>query len=200
MHKYGLASRDDAVAVLSDSSEPPERRAAAADLLAQTGSIDSLPPLLNVLAGPDEPLAFGIANTLGSLGSRKATRPLLRIAKRGNAGPGRAAAIYPLGLLDDPRAIQLLGLILCRKDEQEEIRVMAADTLGITFHKRSLKPLLANHNESSEKIRFTVINSLGNHRGRSPVLRDVFRSHLDDPGSFPGRPTIGELALGLLNH
>ena len=114
--------------------------------------------------------------------------------------PGRAAAIYALGLLNDRRAVQLLGRVLSDRGEPEGIRDLAADALGgVPAGKRAIKALLANHNDGSDKIRFTVVNALGNFLP-VPAVENALRAHLHDSGRYPGRPTIGELARSFLDE
>jgi HEAT repeat protein len=200
MQEYRLGSLGEAAAVLSDPREDAERRAAAGAIIAATRGPRTLPGLLNAISERDEDLVWGIANSLGTFGSRRATRPLLRIVALPERSARRAAAVYALGLLRDPRAAQALGHVLSREDETEETRALAADALGgLCDNRRALRALLANHDSPSDSVRFTVINALGNF-GPNPVIDEALRSHLGDHGSYPGRSTIGELARSLLNQ
>ena len=198
--KYGISPRN-SVATLLDPGENAERRSAAAIILASRRRAQDLTELLRAAADASGELVWGIANSLGAFRSRKATRPLLRLVSNSGENPERrAAAIYALGLLQDPRATPMLSRIASNRRETEEARVLAADALGTSCNDhRALTGLLRIHNSPSDKLRFTVINALGNF-APNPIIDEVLRSHQDDAGSYPGRSTIGELARTLLTE
>ncbi len=51
---------------------------------------------------------------------------------------------------------------------------------------------MRQHDDLSDRVRFTVINSLLNSKQYS-MVHEILQSHMDDEGSYPGRASIGAL-------
>lgn len=136
---------------------------------------------LTVLAGADESEEFReAARRIGSLGFRRATRPVMRVVREA-AEPGRrAAALHALWLLGDRRATPLLLRVATDKTASEEEVRIALEALGAGSMRLPVQRTLANRlGDPSPAVRYSALCAVGaawaDGRQMGAPLREALR-------------------------
>ncbi|HVV88266.1 MAG TPA: HEAT repeat domain-containing protein, partial [Kofleriaceae bacterium] len=175
-----------AVPVLVDNLEgrQPGDPRTVVELLAEVGDPRATTALVDELDRGRVAVATTIA-ALARTGDARALVPVLRLVGTGDPGVRRAAmtALGPL-LGHDPRAAD--ALIERLTDDDEELRVMAAEYLGQIRAKRAVPALVAMIAPSQpERLRHAAIDALGaiGDAGAAPGLIGILRDGPPELGS-----------------
>lgn len=185
----------DALKILVDPEEKPERRIEAAKALARAqdrGAIDRL--LLAVEGGAEGPVAAAIVEALKELGAHEvlarrladgdaavrveAARRLARLqdqraaealvaAARDETSAVRRAAVRALSFLRGPKAYDALALAL--KDADPETRANAAAGVGRSGDPRAERILLAAREAEADLVVKDFIEAALKKAGRQPA-------------------------------
>ena len=150
-------------------------------LLGQRRARIALSDLLEI-AGTEEDaiLVWESLAAIGALGSRVATRRLLRLFRSTSSLPKRQGAIFALGRLNDPRARSLFLTVVSNPKEDARTRGLAAEALGLLRpKKRSISVLIAALNDHSIEVRHAALLALGALRCKKalPALRCLQSDH-----------------------
>jgi HEAT repeat protein len=150
---------------------------------------------INRLQNGDEQTAFEAARDIGGLGSKIATRPLIRTARNARHAHGRVFAIFALRQLHDRRALNVF--IECsRSGRTPAIRDEAVEALGWFISKnkvRALKAALAACRDESAEVRWTAAFVLAN--SSAEVADRELRRLLGDAEHPQGRSAVQDVAL-----
>jgi hypothetical protein len=123
----------------------------------------AVPVLVKLADDANLSLVVNATRALSVIGSLRAVRPMLSLAKGATRVEVRNRAIDVLGMLGDRRAEETLVAILSNRSVPESTRVCAADALA-GLRPRSDAPiacLLGVLKEDSALLRWTALNSLG---------------------------------------
>ena len=137
----------------------------------------------------DSQTAFDAARRLVNLGSKTATRLLMRTAVHGRQMHSRKFAIFALRLLEDPRSLRTL-ISLLGNGNPEVVRDEAAEALA-PFVRRYAKtvviPLLSACRDPAASVRWSAAYSLGysNDARAIPVLESLLADNEAPPGNTP---------------
>jgi HEAT repeat protein len=127
------------IAALKDAS--PQVRQQAAQVLGRFGDLRAVPALL-VAAGDSEPgVRYASITTLTYLEDMRAVPVLIGVLAKEEESELRAAAIYALGRLWDPRSVEPLTAAL--RDRQARVRWEAAEALTWARDPRATPALIA---------------------------------------------------------
>jgi len=137
----------------------------------------------------DPQTAFDAARRLVNLGSKTATRLLMRTAVHGRQVHSRKFAIFALRFLEDPRSLRTL-ISLLNSGNPEVVRDEAAEALA-PFVRRYAKavviPLLSACRDPAASVRWSAAYSLGysNDARAIPVLESLLADNEAPPGNTP---------------
>ena len=101
--------------------------------------------LTELAEGPDMNGYWDAAGKIGSLGFRRATRPVMRIVRESGEPNRRAAGLLALWLLGDRRARSLFLRVAGNRDASEKERMIAVEALGISAHRWQVQRALARY-------------------------------------------------------
>lgn len=199
MAQLGAHSSDDLVKISLDNGRPIEERASACMVLGQMRSRKSISVLLEISKKAEDPLlVWQCLAAVGSIGSRTATRPLMRQIRTATSGFMRQAAVFALGQLIDERARMLLTRVLLDLKEIPKTRGFAAEALGLLrFKKATLTSLVRASEDESPEVRYSVLCGLGALRDKAtlPVLERRLNDH-----AIVDRGTIAEHATLIIDE
>jgi len=155
-------------------------------------------PAVSVLVGladhADLGLVVNATRALSMIGSRKAVRPMISLAKGATRVEVRNRAIDVLGMLMDSRAEETLVSVLCDCGEAESTRCSAAAAIGglPQRSRRAVSCLLEALKESSALLRWTALNTLGILGDSSTI--PAIQACLSDNETVPDLPEATTVA------
>jgi HEAT repeat protein len=132
MAEIGVVSEAELSEFWQDISLEPEVRAKACVAAGFLRMNAAIPIMIELASNEITGVAWGAAHALALIGSRIATRPLMRIVQQSVCESNRNAAINALGQLHDGRAEGLLCKVLTDQTESENTRTFAACALWMT--------------------------------------------------------------------
>lgn len=135
----------------------PDLRGPALDVLTRLKE-PSVPVLVELLVKGDQDVRMGAADSLGKVGSKKATPALLKATRDIKAV--RRIAISSLCTICDPRSEDLLVEVLSQNKDDGEIRARAARALSVIGGPRSISTLTGALGDWDLKVRTSVISGL----------------------------------------
>jgi HEAT repeat protein len=148
----------------------------------------------------DSQAAFDAARALVNLGSKTATRYLMRTATHGRQVHSRKFAIFALRFLADPRSLRALVSLL-DSGNPEVVRDEAAEALA-PFVRRYAKtvviPLLSACRDPAASVRWSAAYSLGYSADARAI--PVLESLLADDEAPPGNTPVKDEALAALQE
>jgi HEAT repeat protein len=159
-------------------------------------------PFVNVLLrlgidGREDLLIWESLVALGVIGSRTATRPLLRLARASDSRIRRQAAVFALGLLNDKRGRSTLIKVLLDTKEGTKIRGLAAEALGLLPAKRGTTMVLVEMlQDPSAEVRYSALCALGALRANSAL--GSIESLLGDTAVVDGEMSVGDRAASVM--
>ena len=185
-------------ALLRELGDPPERE--LVHLLRKAVGRDSryawlagvmcfselVPELTKQLFSTDDQLVSVCATSLGQIGSKRATRQLLRCLSTESQPQIQKVLINSLGLIADRRAISALCRILDRRANDASVRAEAAEALSAFVRDAdTICPfLISAMREPTPIVQFFAIFSIGTLRCKSalPLLQPlVFNTSIETP-------------------
>lgn len=128
----------------------------------------------------DESPVWEIAKSLALISDKASVEPLILMSLNSPSAVKRAAAVYALGSLFDPKTIKCLIQILNNYSEDANIRGRAAESLGLLEAKEALGPLLNALNDQSVEVRFWSVYALGRLNDKKALLALKRLSATDD--------------------
>ncbi len=154
----------------------------------------AIPLLLSLLRLGNQNILFASANALSAIGSKIATKPLLRVLRSSKILARRLAAIYALGTLHDPRSGNDLIRLAVSEFEPTAVRDFAVEALaGITWKRpQVIRVLLAALQDESPSVRWGAAWALGRSGDLTaiPFLEKLF----NDAEAPPGNTSVAEAA------
>ena len=135
--------------------------ATVVEILRDIGVPDATPALINELERGRIDLAL-VLDALEAAGDRRALRPILGLLSADNGNlPLRLRAMEALRpIADDVRAADILVSLL--DDADREIRILAAEYLGLMRSRRAVPALLARLGpEQPQRLRLAAVDALG---------------------------------------
>jgi HEAT repeat protein len=159
----------------------------------------AVPALLKLAEDDDLSLVVNATRALEMIGSLRALRPMISLAKRATRTEVRNRAIDVLGALGDKRAEETLVSILSDRAEAESTRVCAADALGgLRQHgDPAIACLLGVLREPSALLRWTALNTLGIMGDPSAI--PAIQAYLVDQEIVPQLPSETTVASAAVN-
>jgi len=198
MTALGAASAADLTQICLDPGRKLEDRALACSLLGEIPSRASVLMLLAMGTTEEEPLLIWHSlAAVGAIGSRRATRPLMRLIKTTRSWFRRQAAVFALGQLSDQRAEPLLSRVLQNTKEVAKTRGFAAEALGLLdLAPQTQKALIAALQDESAEVRYSALCGIGAQRNRSAL--PAVKSLLADRTVVDGTNTIADRAASVV--
>lgn len=195
MRRLGATSGSELIAIAEDRARSVEDRRAACSALGALRYRDAVPAMMRLAAADDDAdVHWEALNTLGFIGSGRATRFLMRMARDNKDGLRRLGAVYALRFLGDRRADGTLISILKNEGEEERSRGCAAEALGP--RPRAVAALIDAFESPSVEVRFSALCAMTG--GWCPPDLEPARRLLDDDAVGDecdgGRETVGDLA------
>ncbi len=163
---------------------------------------DGIPFHLSVFISNDFELVKRSSLALGYLGSKTATRPLLKILRHSPSWQSRMFAAATLMELRDKRAVLPLIAVAENVAEDEHVRDEAAEALSVFVRKqpeRVTPTLLRLVDDASAWVRWSVVFSLG-HASDARVIPALERLSRDETILPGGQVCIGADAIEALDH
>jgi HEAT repeat protein len=181
MSEIGTSDIHDLRRFVSDTTKSIETRALAASLLGQIRDRESVRSLLSLgVIENDDALAWECLAAIGLVGSRKATRPLMRLIRETRSPLKRQAAVFALGLLADQRARTLLEKTMLDPTEPSRTRGFAAEGLGVLRpNPRTVKRLQALLHDDDPHVQRSASCALA--ALAFPACADQETNHFDGP-------------------
>ena len=161
-------------------------------------------PFLLQLAGDDESgVVVAAVSSLGSIGSRRSTRPFMRIVRTSKIEVHRQQAIFYLGWLRDRRSENLISRVLLT-DVCARTRLLAAEALEMVYcGRRSVPALIQALPDPSPSVRWSILKTLATIGDLYPSDLNAIRKYLTDQAIIPGLPpeeaTVASMAQSALN-
>lgn len=199
MNHLDAGSIAEVVYVLQDSTEPSERRIAAAHVLGGFRCWNAVHTLIDALAEGELYLSNACTHALLAIRSRRGTRRLIEIARGKYPVRARQEAIYTLWWLQDPRA-EPLFLQLCAAVEKEEeyTRQMATEALGNTSTRpRTQRALAERLFDPSPSVRYSALCACP--YVLPGFLREALAAKINDPDKVDDNRVIAKLATEILD-
>jgi HEAT repeat protein len=163
----------------------------------------AIPILVGLADHEDLRLVINATRALSMIGSRKAVRPMISLAKDAIRVEVRNRAVDVLGMLRDSRAEETLVRILSDPAEAESTRCSAAAAIGGLSQQSSeaLSSLLGALKEPSALMRWTALNTLGLVGDQSiiPLIQVYLVDHEIVP-QLPSRITVASAAENALDN
>lgn len=171
-----MFKEEEAASILATTLFDRELRYDSERYLRQIGQ-PAIKPLLSLINEKDEEVRFSVLTVLGSLGEKRAFKPLQKVltdVKRMNS------AIEALGGIKEPRAAKALLPFL--NDENVNVRIQTVSSLGLIGDKMAINPLIDMLNaEKGNDMQSRLIEALGNLRARaaSQLITEFLRNGND---------------------
>jgi len=163
----------------------------------------AVPILVGLADHEDLGLVVNATRALSMIGSRKAVRPMISLAKNATRVEVRNRAIDVLGMLMDSRADETLVSILCDRGEAESTRSSAAAAIGgLRQHSdQAVLCLLEALREPSALVRWTALNTLGIMGDQStiPAIQACLMDQ-DIVPQLPSETTVASAAENALRN
>ena len=172
------------------------RRAAACFVIGQRRERCAVDKLIGLASDPVEVVSITAIQALVVTGSKRATRPLLRLASNAKSLALKTTSISGLGFLGDSQAEGLLRSFL--RNESDIVRSVSASALsGLSCRKATIDALVDRlHLDLCPRVRWAAALTLGNVAG-AEVFVDLER-HLKDDAKVEGVPDQPQVANGVL--
>ena len=145
------------ISYVQRATEEPELRGAAFEVLVRIGA-PSVPALNGLLNADDQDVRMAAADSLGKVGSKKATPALLKAAN--DLAAVRRVAISSLCTICDPRSTDLLVDVLSHTKDDGEVRARAARALSVIGGPKAVAALTGALGDWDLKVRTSVITGL----------------------------------------
>jgi hypothetical protein len=206
MRQLGAGSVADAIRIVRDRSESPERREAAAAVLGGLRYRDAVSPLIEVLSEGQEKLSSMCKWAIATIGSRRHARKLMDIVRGDYPLPARQQAIHAPWQLRELRAEPLFIQASAALDTEEEYtRDMATEALGNTWQRlRTQRALAARLFDPSIPVRYAALCACSMMCAQPYAFPDFLRralvAKLADPAKVDDNRVIAELAARLLGR
>ena len=159
----GARSVADLVEMTQRPTLDPGARARAAWFLARLGPAEMAAPILRRLLfeGPSE-VRVEAVRSLGLIGARDVLPQLIALAKNERDIDVRSSAVYALGLLHDPAAVDALLSIAQDRTAQPRLRGLAFEQLGEIGDERQevVSTLEAGLDDAEPEVAFWSAHSL----------------------------------------
>jgi len=201
MDELGVATPEGLLRCCEDTSESSEVRVKACYALGFLKAHKAVPALIKAADDDNPQVSCQAILSLSVLGSRRATRPLMRIVRHSANEEVRNMAVLCLGQLCDKRAETLVCNLLARA-ESEATRSYAAQALSRLSHsEQSFQAVLKALSDVHALVRWTAaaaLGSIGDRRAVGPL-----RSALSDREVIPTLPaeeTVAEAAKRALDQ
>lgn len=201
MAELGLQTERSLLDYCRDSSKGAEQRAKACYVLGFLRPPGTVPVLIEVANDKSPRLASASISALSVIGSRRATRPLMRIVRQATTEEIRNVAVSCLGRLGDKRAESLVCSLLA-DSMPDTTRAYAAQALsGLATREQSFKALVNALVDRSPIVRWTAAVSLGN-LGDARAAAPLRAATMDDSvvSELPDKETVGEAAKRALDQ
>ena len=198
MERLGLTTEKELLSLLSAVTEEADRRALACSLLGARRTRKAVHDLLRVgVEANDGLLEWEAFAAVGAIGSKQATRTLIRLLRSDCPARKRRAVAFALGRLVDKTASGALLKALKETGEDEKVRGFAAEALGMLKPTKSIEEALINATgDASTEVRYSslcAISALG-IKSAAPAVRAM----LGDHSLADGAMTVAELAAEVL--
>jgi HEAT repeat protein len=194
MANLGANTQFELVALCRDKARPQADRVQACLLLGQMKFREALPNLIEIVQQEHEgELVWQSLATIGAIGSRRATRPLLQLLRSTTSAVTRHGAVLGLMQLADERTRGELTRIAANKQEEENTRALATEALGLLKSKRrTSRFLIGALHDPSPAVRFSSLCAIGALKDRTalPFIRPL----LNDSSIADGAESIGDRA------
>jgi HEAT repeat protein len=184
---------DRAVQIARDPRQTDIDRASACAEIGRQRSRSALPALIEIVSSGEErePLFSALA-AIGMIGSRAATRPLMKVIAR-SPPLKRQCALITLGQLADRRARQLFARTLSDPSELAKTRGIAAEALGLLPPSRQVvKALVSALADPSAEVRYSAL--CGAEALRCRECLPALRALLGDRVVVEGAHTLADQA------
>jgi len=198
----GIQSLDDVLPKYSDSQTTEEERNRIRENISGLNSVGSIPFHLSAFTVNDFDLVHQSSLALGYIGSKRATRPLLKILRQSQWWHSRMFAAAALMHLRDKRAIFRLIEVIENINEDERVRDEAAEALSVFIRKRPnrvIPALLHVADDVSDWVRWSVAFSLG-HADDARVIPALERLAKDETILPGGQVSIAAEANEALDN
>lgn len=178
-----LGARDgrELIAICGDATRPMVDRLQSCLLLSQLRCREALPLLIEIGSEGQEPkLVWQSLVAIGAIGSLRATRPLLRLLRSTKSKATRHGVLVALGELADERARRALTTIAVDVKEDDSLRGLAVEALGLLKAKRKTSTVLIEAlSDPSAGVRFSSLCAISALRDKTcipfirPLLNDA---------------------------
>jgi HEAT repeat protein len=181
MVEVGARNGRELIAICGDASRPMEDRLQSCLLLSQLRCREALPQLIKIGFEEQEPkLVWQSVVAIGAIGSLRATRPLLRLLRSTKSKTTRHGVLVALGELADERARRALTGVAVDVKEEDNIRGLAVEALGLLKPKRQTSRFLVEAlGDPSAGVRFSSLCAISALRDKKaipfmlPLLNDA---------------------------
>jgi HEAT repeat protein len=160
----GIQSLSDVLPTYEDSRTTEDERQKIRENIRCLNFADSVPFCLSLLTASDFDLVRQSSLALAQIGSKRATRSLIRILRHSPLWHSRVFAAEALMHLRDERAILPLVAVVRDLNEDERVRDEAAEALSVFIRKRPqrvIPALLRVADDASAWVRWSVAFALG---------------------------------------
>ena len=198
MAALGVHTSSELAAICADAKRPLQHRLQSCLILGQLRAREALPELLKIAAGEDDKLSWQALVAIGAIGSRRATRSILRLLRSTKSPIARHGMVMALTQLADERARAALTRIAGDSREKPNVRGLAAEALGLLRRKKRTSWFLIQAlQDPSPEVRFGSLCAIGaiNERRALPFVREL----LNDAAVVDGKESVGERASLVLS-
>lgn len=194
MAVIGAQTPSDLIKICGDPQRKTEDRELGCFLLGQMRFREAVPVLLEVASSSNQLKLFWAAlSAIGSIASRRATRPIHQILNTTNIPAKRQAAVFALSLLQDKRSQRTLIRVLVDKGEDDCTRDLAAEALGsLVLNHQISKVLIEALKDSSPRVRYGALCGIGALRDKT--AKDAVRSLFEDQAILEGEGSVADRA------
>ena len=196
-----LCEEQQLLARCMDQQSSMANRSQACLTLGTRRSRTAVPSLLGLMSLGNLGLAYDASRALAQIGSRTATKPLLRLLRQNRGTALEGAIISTLSALRDERARRAF-LYLLFHATSDSVRALAAQALMfLPGRKNAQQALFSALADPAPIVRWSVINTLS----RTVAAADlgVLNNHVRDDckvEELPDRPTVGSAAVAVLEE
>jgi HEAT repeat protein len=186
-----------------DERQKASERGVACLALGFLGYKPAIPVLLELANDADLAVVNGATRSLEMMPSRRATLPMVSLAKEATRTEVRNRAIDVLGTLGDKRAEETLVSILGNRAEDESTRCCAAAAMAGSRPPSdvAMACLLEALREPSALLRWTVLNTLGivGNQNTIPAIKACLADQETVP-NLPSKETVASAAENALKN
>jgi len=158
---FGVNTFTKLLATASNDVLPTEIRSIACWFLSRLGDDHAVPALLKCLNDRSSDLRCEATRAFGTMGIIGTVSILINTLKCDPSKDVRFHAIYALGLLADPKALEPIIETLIDTSEEPEVRGMAAETLSVFSSHRTVETLIDCLSDPMVEVRYWSAFALG---------------------------------------